>query len=250
MVRIITNEWSGVHILITADHGFLYTHMPLREDSKIGGITGDAKLVELGRRYAIMENGAEPEFLLPVKFLEGSTPYEGFAPRENIRIKMKGGGLNFVHGGISLQEMVVPVIEYHFLRNQSKEYMKNKNRYDTRPVEISLLSSSRKISNMIFSLNFYQKEAVGGNREAATYQLFFTDASGQKISDVQTIIADKTGEDAQDRTFRSSFNLKSLKYSNTDSYYLVITDENGLQVQREEFQIDIAFAVDEFDFLV
>ena len=35
---------------------------------------------------------------------------------------MKGGGLNFVHGGISLQEMVVPVIDYHFLRNDSKEY--------------------------------------------------------------------------------------------------------------------------------
>ena len=101
---------------------------------------------------------------------------------------------------------------------------------------------------MIFSLNFYQKEAVGGNREAATYQLFFTDAAGQKISDVQTIIEDKTAEVAQERTFRTSFNLKSLKYSSTDSYYLVIADDNGLQVQREEFQIDIAFAVDEFDF--
>ncbi|MEH2952749.1 hypothetical protein VV089_07105 [Candidatus Merdisoma sp. JLR.KK011] len=31
--------------------------------------------------------------------------------------------------------------------------------------------------------------------------------------------------------------------------YLVIADEQGLQMpQREPFQIDIAFAVDEFDF--
>ena len=172
-----------------------------------------------------------------------------FAPRENIRIKMKGGGLNFVHGGISLQEMVVPVIEYHFLRNQSKEYKRNKSMYDTKPVDISLLSANRKISNMIFSLNFYQKEAVGGNREAATYQLYFTDSAGKAISDVQKIIADKTSDNGQDRTFRCSFNLKSLKYDNKEIYYLVIADENGLQiVQREEFQIDIAFAVDEFDF--
>ena len=161
---------------------------------------------------------------------------------------MTGAGLNFVHGGISLQEMVVPVIEYHFLRNQSKEYKKNKSKYDTKPVEISLLSANRKISNMIFSLNFYQKDAVGGNREAATYQLYFTDSSGKTISDVQKIIADKTSDNGQERTFRCSFNLKSLKYSNTETYYLVIADENGLQVQREEFQIDIAFAVDEFDF--
>ncbi len=248
MVRIITNEWGGANIIITSDHGFLYTHSPLSEDDKVDKTTESDQDVEIGRRYAIMQKGAQPQYLLPVKFLGGNTAYDVYAPRESIRIKMKGGGLNFVHGGISLQEMVVPVIEYHFLRNQSKEYKKNKSKYDTKPVEISLLSANRKISNMIFSLNFYQKDAVGGNREAATYQLYFTDSSGKAISDVQKIIADKTSDNGQERTFRCSFNLKSLKYSNTETYYLVIADENGLQMQREEFQIDIAFAVDEFDF--
>lgn len=248
MVRIIANEWGGANILITADHGFLYTYSLLSEDGKVDKTTQSDQDVEIGRRYAIMQKGAQPKYLLPVKFLGGDTAYDAFAPRESIRIKMKGGGLNFVHGGISLQEMVVPVIEYHFLRNQSKEYKKNKSKYDTKSVEISLLSANRKISNMIFSLNFYQKDAVGGNREAATYQLYFTDSSGKAISDVQKIIADKTSDNGQERTFRCSFNLKSLKYSSTDTYYLVIADENGLQVQREEFQIDVAFAVDAFDF--
>ena len=248
MVRIIANEWGGANIIITSDHGFLYTHSPLSEDDKVDKTTESDQDVEIGRRYAIMQKGAQPQYLLPVKFLGGNTAYDVYAPRESIRIKMKGGGLNFVHGGISLQEMVVPVIEYHFLRNQSKEYKKNKSKYDTKPVEISLLSANRKISNMIFSLNFYQKDAVGGNREAATYQLYFTDSSGKAISDVQKIIADKTSDNGQERTFRCSFNMKSLKYSNTETYYLVIADENGLQMQREEFQIDIAFAVDEFDF--
>ncbi len=248
MVRIITNDFGGANILITSDHGFLYTYSPLNEDDKVDKTTESDQDVEIGRRYAIMKKGAQPQYLLPVKFLDGNTPYDAFTPRESIRIKMKGGGLNFVHGGISLQEMVVPVIEYHFLRNQSREYQRNKSRYDTKPVEISLLSANRKISNMIFSLNFYQKDAVGGNREAATYQLYFTDSAGKPVSDVQKIIADKTNDNVQERTFRCSFNLKSLKYSNTETYYLVIADENGLQVQREEFQIDIAFAVDEFDF--
>ena len=248
MVRIIANEWGGANILITADHGFLYTYSPLNEDDKIDKTGFMDRIVEYGRRFAIMMKDSNPDYLQRVKFLEGNTEYSGFAPRENIRIKMTGAGLNFVHGGISLQEMVVPMIEYHFLRNQSKEYKKNKSKYDTKPVEISLLSVGRKISNMIFSLNFYQKDAVGGNREAATYQLYFTDSSGKTISDVQKIIADKTSDNGQERTFRCSFNLKSLKYSNTETYYLVIADENGMQVQREEFQIDIAFAVDEFDF--
>ena len=166
-----------------------------------------------------------------------------------IRIKMNGGGMNFVHGGISLQEMVVPVIEYHYLRSDSMEYKRNKQKYDTKPVTVNLLSANRKISNMIFSLNFYQKDAVGANREAAAYQVYFTDEDGRQISDVQKIIADKTSDNGAERTFRCQFNLKSLKYSNTAAYYLVIADEQGLQMpQREPFQIDIAFAVDEFDF--
>ena len=107
---------------------------------------------------------------MPVKFLDGNTEFEGFTPRESIRIKMSGGGMNFVHGGISLQEMVVPVIEYHYLRNDSMEYKRNRKKYDTKPVTVNLLSANRKISNMIFSLNFYQKDAVSANREAATYQ--------------------------------------------------------------------------------
>jgi len=198
------------------------------------------------RRFGRNTAKAKPDYLLPVKFLDSSTDFDAFAPRESIRIKMNGGGLNFVHGGISLQEMVIPVIEYHFLRNSSMEYQKNRKKYDTKPVTVNLLSASRKISNMIFSLNFYQKEAVGDNREAATYQLYFTDSNGKQISDVQKIIADKTSENGQDRTFRCSFNLKSLKYCNTENYYLVIADETGTQMpQREEIQIDIAFAVDE-----
>ena len=83
----------------------------------------------------------------------------------------------------------------------------------------------------------------------ATYKIYFTDENGKQISDVQKVIADKTSDNGAERIFRCQFNLKSLKYSNTAIYYLVIEDEQGLQMpQREQFQIDIAFAVEEFDF--
>lgn len=247
LVRIICNEFSGTRIYITSDHGFLYTYSPLSEDNKVDKTTPSEKDVEIDRRYLITHKGTNPDFLMPVKFMDEN--YDAFAPRESIRIKKKGGGLNFVHGGISLQEMVVPIIEYRFLRNDSMTYKRNKDKYSTKPVEVGVLSSSRKISNMIFSLNFYQKEAVGDNRSAASYLVYFIDSNGKKISDISKIIADKTSDNGQDRIFRCNFNLKSLKYENTSSYYLVIEDETGLQMpQKEEFQIDIAFAVDEFNF--
>lgn len=249
IVRIIVNDFGGANILITSDHGFLYTYKPLKEHDKVNKSSFTEQDVDVGRRHVIVHKGTKPDGLMPVKLLDGDTDYDGYAPRESIRIKLNGSGMSFVHGGTSLQEMVVPVIDYHYLRNASMEYRRNKQKYDTKPVELTLLSASRKISNMIFSLNFYQKEAVGDNREAATYQIYFEDAEHKQISDVQKVIANRTNENGNERTFRCSFNLKSLKYSSTATYYLVIADEQGLQIpQREEFQIDIAFAVDDFNF--
>ena len=249
LVRIIVNEFGGTKVFITADHGFLYTYNPLSEDDKLDKAGFADKIAELGRRYAILRQGAEPEYLLPIKFAGEHTGYEAFAPRENVRIKINGGGLNYVHGGISLQEMVVPVIEYQHVRSSTKAYQRNKDQIDTKPVALHLLSANRKICNLIFSLNFFQTEPVGGNREAATYSLYFVDAGDNQISDVCRIIADKTSLDGQERTFRCSFNLRSQKYSKLDSYYLVIADESGVQPPvKEAFQIDIAFAFDEFDF--
>ncbi|MBR6889063.1 MAG: BREX-1 system phosphatase PglZ type A [Selenomonadaceae bacterium] len=239
MVRIITKEWGGTNILITADHGFLYTHSPLTEDDKVDKTKASAQDVEIGRRYAILQKGARPQFLLPVKFFDDKTPYAAFTPRENLRIKMQGGGSKFVHGGISLQELVVPIIDYHFLRNQVK---------DTKPVEICLYSSGRKISNMMFALNFYQADAISVNRRATTYLLYFVNSNGIHVSDTQKIIADKTEADIRERTFRRTFNLRAQRYNSTESYYLVIANAGGQEVQREEFQIDIAFSMDELDF--
>ena len=249
LIRVIVNDFGGTRILITADHGFLYTYSPLTENSKVDKASFQGQDVEYGRRYALLHRGAKPDYLMPIRLIDPQAPVDAFAPHGTVRIKMSGGGLNFVHGGASLQELVVPVVDYQYLRTSSKTYQRNREKYDTKPVALSLLSATRKVSNMIFSLNFFQKEAIGDNRSACTYLLYFTDASGKQISDTVRIIADKAGDNAQERTFRCSFNLKSLKFSNRDSYYMIIADESGIQApQREEFQIDIAFALDEFNF--
>lgn len=250
LVKIIVNDFSGVNIMITSDHGFLYTYSPLTEEAKTEKSDFAHRIIEYGRRFAILTKGEDPDFLLPVNLLSGRTEYAGYAPRGSIRIKTSAGsGMNFVHGGISLQEMCVPLIEYKHLRNSSKEYQRNKDKYDTKPVEVNLLSANHKISNMIFSLNFYQKEAVGLNREKCNYNAYFIDVTGKKISDVQKIIADKTSDDVQKRTFRCNFSLKSQAYDSKELYYLVIEKEDSTELpERIEFQIDIAFAADDFGF--
>ena len=238
MVRIIANDFGGTRITITADHGFLYTYSPLREYDMLG-ITGTGQEVETGRRYAVMTAGSRPDMLLPVKFLDGDSGYDGFAPADNIRIKVRGSEKNFVHGGISLQELVVPVIEYHYLRNDSREYRLNRSRYDMKPVELGLLSPERRVSAMTFALNFYQKDAVSSNREGAVYTLCFADDCGNAVSDTVKVIADRRSRNAQDRVFMCTFRLKAGEYDGRGIYYLVMLNEDGEEVMRSEFQINI-----------
>lgn len=249
IINIIVNDFSGVNIMITADHGFLYTYEPLSETDKVDKV-GFEGAIEVGRRYAIMDNKATPQFLMPIKLIDNMSSCSGFAPRENIRIKKQGGGINFVHGGISIQEMMVPVISYRHLRNSSKEYQNNKEKIDVKPVQLKLLSTGRKISNMMFNLSFYQSEMISKNRKATNFTLYFIDEYGNKVSDEARIIADKNNNtDDTDRRFDVRFNLKVGKYNNKQPYYLIINEESGeLVPEKIEFTIDIPFSTGEYDF--
>lgn len=248
LVNVICSSLSGINIIITSDHGFLYTYQELNEEDKMERSSFRKNIIEQGRRYVITDSEANPDFLMPVKGIYNKADMLGFAPRENIRIK-GAGGINFVHGGTSLQEMCVPVIKFRYLRSGYKALRTNKDKYDTKQVSVALLSSNRKISNMIFNLNFYQKEPAIDNYIPCTYIVYIEDSAGNEVSDRQKIIADKTSTVAKDREFKCTFNLKSQKFSNTDTYYLVIADEAGIQIPvKEEVQIDIAMAIDEFDF--
>ena len=238
ILRIIVNELSGTNIFITADHGFLYTYKPLSESDKIDRKTFSGDIYELGRRYALTAPDTTADFLLPINLeceLDGM-PVRGYAPRDTIRMKVFGGGENYVHGGISLQELVVPVIVYKNLRTTNKKYIEVKN------AELTLLSESRKISNLIFSLEFHQRQPVGNKIRPCTYSIYMIDEEGMVISDRQTIIADKTSTNAANRVFRVRFNLKAGMYDKKKAYRLVIA--NDIDVKEIEFCIDVALADD------
>ena len=150
--------------------------------------------------------------------------------------------MNYVHGGASLQEMMVPVITFKNVRATSKKFVENTK------ATIELTSSSRKVSNSIFTLNFYQKEPVGGKGSKADYEVYMSDASGNAVSDRQTIIADKTSENGSDRMFHIRLTLKGQEFKKTDTYYLTIIEKGTTNIlDRIEYTIDIAFAND-FDF--
>lgn len=242
LLRIVINDMQGTDIFITADHGFLYTYSPLTEGDKLGKSAFTGEVFEVGRRYAIADPATTADYLMPVQ-LEGEiegTPVKGFTPQDSTRIKVSGGGENYVHGGVSLQEMVVPVIAFKNLRTTSKKYV------EVSKAELKLLSESRKISNLLFSLDFFQRQPIGEKIEPCAYAVYMTDEEGALVSDRQTIIADRTSTNASERVFRVRFNLKAGVYDKNKIYRLIIANDTDVP-NEEEFHIDIAFA-DDFGF--
>lgn len=246
MVNIVTGELNFKNIYITSDHGFLYNARQLQEDDKMEKSGFASQALELKHRYVIMPAGSNLDFMVPVKFLQNKTEYLAFAPKENIRIK-NGKGANFVHGGISLQEMVVPLIEYHANGSSSSK----SDSLTKQNVKVQLLSGNRKIYNLLFSLDFYQVDAVDANHKPTTFNVSFIDTNGTLVSDTQKIIADKVTNETSDRHFRVQFNLKNIKFDKKSQYYLVIADtdsSNKHEPERIPFTIDISCATDEFNF--
>ena len=242
ILRIIVNDMQGTDIFITSDHGFLYTYRPLTEGDKISKNTFTGKVYEVGRRYALTEPSATGEYLLPVQ-LDGEIsgiPVKGYTPQDSTRIKISGGGENYVHGGVSLQELCVPVVVFKNLRTSSKKYVEVSN------AELKLLSESRKVSNLLFSLDFFQRQPVGDKVQPCAYTIYMTDDEGVPVSDRQTVIADRTSLNASERVFRVRFNLKAGAYDSKKIYRLVIANDTDVP-EEVEFHIDIAFA-DDFGF--
>ena len=148
------------------------------------------------------------------------------------------GGSCYVHGGCSLQEMLVPVIELTNKTGQQKKVFQK--------AGISVVSILNKITNLITTLDFIQSEPVGESVNEGKYRIFFVDAEDNKVSSENVLIADKKEVDAQKRISRLKFRFKDMKYDPNAQYYLVIYDDENdfTPITKQEVRIDMAFAND------
>ncbi|WP_286910857.1 hypothetical protein [Clostridium sp. UBA1652] len=163
-------------------------------------------------------------------------------PKGTSRFKVQGAGANYVHGGAMPQEVIVPVITF---KNDRSTSSKN----EIRKVKISLTSITRKITNIITYLEFFQDEKIQDKVISQRIKCYYEDEEGNRISNENIIIGDSRSENPVERTYREKFVLKSMPYDKTKQYFLVIQDDedaNGFY-ERIPFNIDIAI-VDDFGF--
>lgn len=108
-----------------------------------------------------------------------------------------------------------------------------------------MMSMISKITSLSISLDFVQQEPVSDTVKPASYKIRFVDEYGEAISNERIYVAKSRPEASVDRIFNLKFNLRNKKYRRNEKYYFIIVDEEtGMEVYREQVTIDIAFADD------
>lgn len=235
----LTDYVSRTRFIITADHGFIYKRNKTIESDKIDSFF--SKEDHINKRFIVSDNSYDivgTKNLLVADILGSYDNRTVTVPMTSNIFKSAGGGQNYVHGGSSPQEVLVPVIQVKTIRG----YKEDKN------VSISLISMLPKITGLIINLDFIQQEPISDVIKPTNYKISFVDEHGEHISNEEIHLANSKEKESAKRIFRLRFNLKNQKYRRDKKYYLVAIDtETGMEAFRHEVIIDIAFA-DDFGF--
>lgn len=234
LIQKISTSGNTYRFIVTADHGFIYKRDKVTASDKIGGMSDSDRLVK--RRYIVSKEPITEQGVcnIGLGYMLGNNDNKiiSYSCSTNVFSTPGNAGLNYVHGGSSPQEMLVPVLDIKM----------DKGAVETRSAQIMLVSLVQKITNLITSLDFIQSDPVSDVVKSTTYRLYFISDNNEKISNENIYVADKRDEDVQKRLFRMRFTFKNKQYDKDRKYYLVAYDgSNEAEVFRHEVIMDLVF---------
>lgn len=192
LVKKWTNA-NATNILITADHGFLYQDIPLEQAYYVSeGPQGDA-VTKTNRRYVLGRSlKPSPSFMTFTSAQAGLVgDIDIQIPKSIHRIPQPGAGTRYVHGGASLQEIVVPVITVN-----------KKRKSDVRHVNVDLMPETDKITTGQLAVKLLQREAVTDKIRPRQVRLGLY-VGDTLISDQPILTFDSASDDQRDRYQKS-----------------------------------------------
>ncbi|MET9492794.1 BREX-1 system phosphatase PglZ type A [Nocardia sp. NPDC006630] len=180
-------------VLITADHGFLYQSSHLQDSDFLSERAHGDTVVKTKRRFVLGQGlRADPAFTLwePEQLgLIGSVQVQ--IPNSLYRMRIQGRGVRFVHGGATLQEVVVPLVELR----------QTKQRKQIRKVEVEISTTSRTVTSSTVVVTLTQAEAVSATVRARRLRVGVW-ANGELLSNTRDIDMDSTTDDIRERVVR------------------------------------------------
>ena len=211
LVRKLTTA-NFSNILITADHGFIYQHRALDEtDFSVADPTG-GEILDTNRRFVLGRNLNETAGMK--KFRPDELGLKGdievLIPNSINRLRKKGAGSRFVHGGATLQEVVIPVIRVGKRREA-----------DVEKVEVQIIVAGKSlISSGQTAVTLYQTQPVSEKQQQREVLAGIYTSDGTLISDEHQLTFDYTSQNARERELPIKFLLarEADRFNNQDVF--------------------------------
>lgn len=241
LVSKIINSLNGNHLLLTADHGFLFRESPPGETDKNSLNEKPAGTLKAKKRYLLGRQLPDSD-----KAYRGSTAItagaggdmEFWVPKGANRFHFVGGS-RFVHGGAMLQEIAVPIIRVQHVRKVD-EVEKTK----TRTVRVSVLGSNFKVTTNRCRFQLIQTEPVKERVKPITLKVGIYDGD-DPVTNVETLSFDSTSADMNQWKKTVSLTLEGRRFDSKKVFVLILRDaETGVEEARFDVVIDLAFVND------
>ncbi|NLR10725.1 MULTISPECIES: BREX-1 system phosphatase PglZ type A [Lactobacillaceae] len=226
-----------VQIYVTADHGYIYRNDQLKETDKIEVPKEDAE--QKSQRYLLSTRqfdlpGVSHQELRDI--LANDDQGRVYYPT-TANVFKAVGSFNYVHGGASLQEMLVPLLEVKTTSSRSAAH----------DVELELFSMNRQITSLTVPLVVRQSAAISSTVIPAEFKLYFVNEQDQQISGQTMVNANSRSVSVKDRMQNVQVVLADHVYDKQQNYYLVIENMNNGEKTETPFTMDIA-DLNDFDF--
>ncbi len=190
LIKKLANA-NASNLLVTADHGFIYQNHPLQDSDFVSSEPDGAEILYRDRRFVLgrglRESSSFKAFTPEQLGLAGTLQVQ--IPKSINRVRLKGSGSRFVHGGATLQEVVIPVITVN-----------KKRQSDVGKVEVELIGGGGKtITTGQLAVVLYQTEAVTEKRHPRKLRAGLYSLAGEAISDTHELTFDHASENPRDR---------------------------------------------------
>jgi uncharacterized protein (TIGR02687 family) len=240
LVGYIINNLNGHHIVVTADHGFLFTETARVETDKSKLKNKPDDTIVEKKRYIIGKK-LHPDDVAWHGKLSVTAGVDGdmeFWIPKGANVFHFAGGARFVHGGAMPQEIIVPVVTVKHIRGKSAQETKTKH------VTVQVLGSNHRITSAYCRFQLIQMEAVSERVKPITLRIAVYEGE-EPVTDIQSVKFDSTSGNLDDRKKWINLVLKDRQYDKKKRYRLVIHDvETGIEQQSVDVTIDRAFADD------
>ena len=240
IVGYIVNNLNGHHIVVTADHGFLFTETARVETDKSKLKEKPDSTILAKKRYLLGPNLPDNDAAWHGK-LSVTAGAEGdmeFWIPKGANLFHFVGGARFVHGGAMPQEIVVPVVTVKHIRGKSAQDTK------TKLVTVQVLGSNHRITTGQHRFQLIQMEAVSDRVKPITLRVAVYEGE-EPVTDIQSVKFESSSGNLDERKKWVSLVLKERQYNKKTPYRLVLRDaETGIEQQSVEVIIDRAFTDD------